>query len=266
MRIESLSIQLEDFVAIRDMIDRGEIAGAEQSMTSLTGKERMGAQVLQVRILNHGAKWTEAYLMGKLVVDQAIEAGHPIWKVYARAEWVVSMWELGKLEEMVENIRQAESIIDGMSRDEKHPILFPLGQLNLFMGKYYMRKGMLETGVRYFRKSFFAYRNGREESLSAITLSMIGQAYFAEGMFDGALLHQYEALNLFERFGTKTEIAKEWALVAQTHGAMFNYNRAIEAAERSLRFFREAGSEMEMDQAREFLAKFQELQEARNSF
>lgn len=265
MRTESLPIQLEDFEAIRDMVDGGELEAAEQALSGLTGKERLGAQVLQVRMLNYQAKWTEAQLMGKLVVDQAIQAGQSVWLVYARAEWVVSLWELGRLEEMVENIRQAEVIIDSMNRDEKFPILFPLGQLNLYMGKYYMQKGMLETGVRYYRKSFFAYRNGREECLSAIPLSMIGRAYFAEGMFDGALLHQYEALNLFERFGAKDYSAKEWALVAETHAAMFNYNRAIEAAERSLRFFKEIGSEEEVEAAKERLTILQEAQEARNN-
>lgn len=263
MRTDGMSTQMEDFEEIRDLIDGGQLAEAEQAMQQLSPQQRLSRQVLEVRLLSRRNLWQQAYTMGQLAVQQAMDAKDEIMQVFSRSEWVVPQWELQKWEEMVENIRQAEVIVDQLHREHKFPILIPLAQLNLYMGQYYMRKGMLETGTRYFRKSFFAYRNGREEGLSGLPLSKIGQAYFAEGMYDGALLYQYEALNLFERFGAKEWAGEEWGRAADTHAATRNYNRAVEAAERSLRFFREIGKDDAENSAREKLQQLQEIQAQR---
>lgn len=223
---------------IKKMIREAQYDQAEAEISRLKEGEANIGRILHARILQMKGQVDEAYQTASLALEDALERKNLIEQVCARREMAVSNWVRGDWEATMACVQGAEQAADQLEKDQKQAIWDCMGALNNIKGKGYESQDMFETAVRYYMKSYFAYRNAGEPLGASRSLADIGNLYRRLEMFDGALKYFHEAAEVINDALHVRERAKVWKRIGQIYEEMGKMGKAHEAYERSLGLFK----------------------------
>lgn len=233
---------------IDDLIDREEIDQAMLKIEELRAcldKDDplcLKYQILKCKMLNEKGRYKETILCAQEVIKYHKSHDPSFITIDAYLEIGKALWRLGKLDESLQIITNAQKILNVLTVEKNLKIEREAYIFKLF-GVVNWTRGNLNASLNYSSKALEGFETvGNKEEIAHV-INNLGVVYQDQGEYDLALEHYEKSLKIRQQIGKKIGIAialNNLGVVYQEKGQL---DKALDYYQQSLKIRQELGNE-----------------------
>ncbi|MFX0172714.1 MAG: tetratricopeptide repeat protein [Candidatus Hodarchaeota archaeon] len=152
-----------------------------------------------------------------------------------------ALWKLGRLDDVLEPIKEGNSIIEGLSAKERQTEAW-IALFENIQGNIYYQKGELDKTLKHWKQSLAIREEIGNLQDIAGSLNNIGLIYRTKGELNKALEYFQHGLAFFDEIGNPFYIALALNNIGDAYRAKGELNKALKYLQRSLAIKEELGN------------------------
>ncbi|MFX1535921.1 MAG: tetratricopeptide repeat protein [Promethearchaeota archaeon] len=244
-KVPRMLTRVEQLLSTSELDEALQIVQDIEETPALTPHDRLMCDILKSTILNKLGLYRESLEVAEQAFQDSQVLNEPLRQVDSLIKKVNTLWELGRLDEGLQVIEQAEQAIC-LVKGQASEISSRMASLFYHKGVIYAMKGMEDQALQYFQQSLAFSEELEDQKELAQCLNAIGIIYRRKGDLDQALIHQQRSLVLREQLGDKQGIARSLNSLGYIYWLKGDLDWALECYQQTLDLSEELGTKKDM--------------------